>query len=228
MASWRICRRKRDEGIQAFRHRIRAGCALAGKFKTAFPNGKPEDKKDEKRKTAIRRTRTKSRGKEADDSLKEIQRENTVILVGDADMLFDRVRLQPVQTLFRHRFRPANGNLSLAQNAVEQLTGDSNLINVRSRATQNRPFTRVKAMEAAANEKFQSEIKRLEDSRQRSAAQSQRTAAGEEGQRSALYPLAGTAGRIGEAPHGRSRMRKSGSSRCRKTCAKKSSRSKPN
>jgi ABC-type uncharacterized transport system involved in gliding motility auxiliary subunit len=63
-----------------------------------------------------------------------------------------------------------NANLNLAQNVLEQMTGDSNLIAVRSRATLNRPFTRVKELEAAANEKFQSEIKRLEDS----AADSQR------------------------------------------------------
>ena len=87
-----------------------------------------------------------------------------MILVGDADMLFDRVALQPVQTLFGTAYTPANGNLSFAQNSIEQLTGDNNLIGVRSRATVARPFTRVKAMETAANEKFQSEIKRLEDS----------------------------------------------------------------
>jgi ABC-type uncharacterized transport system involved in gliding motility auxiliary subunit len=73
------------------------------------------------------------------------------------------VALQPVQTLFGTAYAPANGNLGFAQNAIEQMTGDSNLIGVRSRATVSRPFTRVKAMEAVANEKFQSEIKRLED-----------------------------------------------------------------
>jgi len=34
---------------------------------------------------------------------------------------------------------------------------------VRSRATLNRPFTRIQKMETAANEKFQSEIKQLEE-----------------------------------------------------------------
>jgi len=58
-----------------------------------------------------------------------------------------------------------NANLSLAQNLVEQMTGDSNLIAVRSRATLNRPFEKVQKMEAAANEKFQGEIKRLQESR---------------------------------------------------------------
>ena len=41
-----------------------------------------------------------------------------------------------------------NGNLNFAQSAVEQLTGDNNLIAVRSRATQTRPFTRIQEMEA--------------------------------------------------------------------------------
>jgi transketolase len=57
-----------------------------------------------------------------------------------------------------------------AQGAVEQFSGDSNLIAVRSRATQNRPFEKIKAIEATANEKFQSEIKSLEDN----ASESQR------------------------------------------------------
>jgi len=139
---------------------------LTGKFKTAFPNGKPEDKKDEPKKDADKKDADKKpEEKKPDDSLKETAQDNTVILLGDADMLFDRVALQPIQTLFGTAYAPANGNLSFVQNTVEQLTGDNNLIAVRSRATLNRPFTRIKALETAANEKFQSEIKRLEDSK---------------------------------------------------------------
>jgi ABC-type uncharacterized transport system involved in gliding motility auxiliary subunit len=136
---------------------------LTGKFKTAFPNGPPEDKKEDEKKDAAKADKQADEKKPA-DSLKETEKDNTVILVGDADMLYDRVALQPINTLFGTAYSPANGNLSFAQNAIEQLTGDSNLIGVRSRATIARPFTRVKAMEAAANERFQSEIKRLEDS----------------------------------------------------------------
>ena len=57
-----------------------------------------------------------------------------------------------------------NGNLNLAQNAVEQLTGDNNLITVRSRAIQNRPFTLVKKMQAEAEDNYRSKIKEMEDS----------------------------------------------------------------
>jgi len=141
---------------------------LTGKFKTAFPNGKPEDKKEEEKKDADKKPEEKVADKAAekkpDDSLKETRQDNAVILVGDADMLFDNVALRQTQTPFGVLSQAMNGNLNFAQNAVEQLTGDNNLIGVRSRATQNRPFTRIKRMESAANEKFQSEIKRLEES----------------------------------------------------------------
>jgi ABC-type uncharacterized transport system involved in gliding motility auxiliary subunit len=138
---------------------------LTGKFKTAFPNGKPEDKKEDEKKDGDKKEGDKkAEEKKPDDSLKETKQDNAVILVGDADMLSDRVALRQVQTLFGGAaYVPANGNFSFVQNAIEQLTGDNNLIAVRSRATANRPFTRIRAMEASANEKFQSEIKKLEE-----------------------------------------------------------------
>jgi len=131
---------------------------LTGKFKTAFPNGRPEEKKEDD-KTGDKKPAASKPG----ESLKE-SKETAVLLVGDADMLADAVALEQVQTLFGVALRPRNGNFSFAQNAIEQLSGDSDLISVRSRATLSRPFTRIQAMETAANEKFQSEVKRLEDS----------------------------------------------------------------
>jgi ABC-type uncharacterized transport system involved in gliding motility auxiliary subunit len=136
---------------------------LTGKFKTAFPNGKPEDKADAEKKDGDKKPEEKPAEKKPDDSLKEGKQESSVILVGDADMLFDRVALREVQTLFGTAYTVANGNLSFAQGAVEQLSGDNNLISVRSRATLNRPFTRVKDMELEASKKYQGEMKRLQD-----------------------------------------------------------------
>jgi ABC-type uncharacterized transport system involved in gliding motility auxiliary subunit len=137
---------------------------LTGKFKTAFPNGKPEDKKEEEKKDDAKKPEEKADQKKPDNSLKESSQENTVILVGDADMIYDHFALRQMQSPFGNLSMPLNGNLNFAQNAIEQLTGDNNLIAVRSRAIQNRPFERVRKMEAAANAKFQSEIKRLQDS----------------------------------------------------------------
>jgi ABC-type uncharacterized transport system involved in gliding motility auxiliary subunit len=142
---------------------------LAGKFKTAFPAGKPEEKKDEakkddEKKDGDKKPEDKSAEKKTDDSLKETKQDNVVILVGDADMLFDHFALRQMQSPFGNISMAMNGNLNFAQNAVEQLTGDSNLIGVRSRTVQNRPFTRVRKMQAEAEENYRSKIKELEDS----------------------------------------------------------------
>ena len=141
---------------------------LSGKFKTAFPDGAPQEKKDEKSDTE-KKDEKKPDEKKAGDWLKETKGDNTVVLFGDADLLYDPFTIRRIDSPFGALQMAMNANLNLAQNIIEQMTGDNNLIAVRSRATLNRPFTRVKEMEAAANEKFQSEIKRLEDS----AAQAQ-------------------------------------------------------
>lgn len=123
---------------------------LTGKFKTAFPDGPPSDATDTNKVAAA--------------SLKESAGENSVILVGDADMVYDQFALRQVQTPFGNFATPLNGNLSFAQNAVAQMTGDNDLISVRSRATQNRPFTVIKKMQAQAAQAYQSKIQDLEDS----------------------------------------------------------------
>ncbi len=133
---------------------------LTGKFKTAFPDGAPEEKKDD----ADKKDEKKPEDKKA-DSLKESKTETTVVLFGDADLLYDPFTVRRMDTPFGALQTAMNANLSLAQNLVEQMTGDNNLIAVRSRATLNRPFEKVQQMEAAANERFQSEIKRLQESR---------------------------------------------------------------
>jgi gliding motility-associatede transport system auxiliary component len=133
---------------------------LTGKFKTAFPDGEPKDKKDD----ADKKDEKKPDEQKPSDSLKECKTDNTVVLFGDADMLYDPFTIRKMDSPFGQLQMAMNANLNLAQNVVEQMTGDNNLIAVRSRATLARPFTRIKAMEAAANERFQSEIKRLEDS----------------------------------------------------------------
>jgi ABC-type uncharacterized transport system involved in gliding motility auxiliary subunit len=132
---------------------------LTGKFKTAFPDGKPKDTPDAKDEAG--------KDKPAADngpSLKESTKDTAVILVGDADLLYDQFAAQ-VQEIFGQKIvYPRNGNLNLIQNMVEQLGGDNNLIAVRSRATMNRPFTRVNRMKAEAEQRFQAKIKELEKS----------------------------------------------------------------
>jgi ABC-type uncharacterized transport system involved in gliding motility auxiliary subunit len=137
---------------------------LTGKFKTAFPEGKPAEKKDDKA-DADKKDEKKPEEKKPDDSLKETKGDNAVVLFGDSDMLYDPFTIQRQDTFIGQIVRAMNANLNLAQNIVEQMTGDSNLIAVRSRATLNRPLTTVQHMEEKAQQQFQGEIKKLEESR---------------------------------------------------------------
>ncbi|HEX3797299.1 MAG TPA: Gldg family protein [Verrucomicrobiae bacterium] len=122
---------------------------LTGKFKTAFPDGQPKDKDS-------------TNAAPAGNSLKESTDSPVVVLFGDADMMADQFCLRQQQTFLGTEVIPANGNLILAQNLVDQLGGDVNLITVRSRAAMDRPFTRIKALQAKAEEASQSKIKAFE------------------------------------------------------------------
>lgn len=124
---------------------------LTGKFKTAFPDGKPaaskpddQEKKDEPKA----------------DVLKESKEDGIVYLLGDSDFLYDPYCVR-VDRMFRVAV-PFNGNLSLGQNLVEQVAGDSSLIGARSRATVRRPFTVIQEKQAEAAKKFQAEIARFQ------------------------------------------------------------------
>jgi ABC-type uncharacterized transport system involved in gliding motility auxiliary subunit len=164
---------------------------LTGKFKTAFPEGKP--KAAESKEGEPPKPEEKKEEKPAEESLKESAQENAVVLVGDADMIQDQIAVtEAMNPLSGQRMvMPQNGNLAFAQGAVEQLTGDNNLITVRSRASRERPFTVVKKMQADAESNYRSKIKELEGSlaeAQRKLNELQRTKASEGGQRFILSP----------------------------------------
>jgi ABC-type uncharacterized transport system involved in gliding motility auxiliary subunit len=126
---------------------------LTGKFKTAFPDGPPKAAKDDK---------GEANDPSKEPQLKESKADGVVILVGDSDMLNDQVCVQ-VQNFMGYRLvRPLNGNLNLMQSLVEQLSGDNDLISLRSRASLNRPFTRLNEMEAKAGREWQDKLKDLE------------------------------------------------------------------
>ena len=126
---------------------------LTGKFKTAFPDGPPK-------------VGTNAVPQNTVAGLKEGVGTNTVVLVGDADMLADDFALREENTPFGTFAEVMNGNLGFAENAIEQLAGGEDLIAIRSRAVEDRPFTVIKRMETAAEHQFQSKINDLQNSLQ--------------------------------------------------------------
>jgi ABC-type uncharacterized transport system involved in gliding motility auxiliary subunit len=133
---------------------------LEGKFKTAFPEGKPETKSEEKDKDS-KKDEKKPEDK-SKDTLKETKGDNAVLLIGDADWLYDQFSVEVMNFLGQKIIRPRNSNLPLAQNVIEQFAGDQNLIGVRSRATLTRPFTVVQEMQAKATQRYQAKIAELQ------------------------------------------------------------------
>jgi len=131
---------------------------LTGKFRTAFPEGrpKPEDRGEKKAAKAA-----DAKGEAA--QLKESAADNAVVLVGDSDFINDGAAVQ-IQEIFGQRIViPRNGNLAFAQALVDQFAGDPALIKLRSRASAARPFTVIRDMEAKAQQAYLGKIKELED-----------------------------------------------------------------
>jgi len=139
---------------------------LAGKFRTAFPEGRPtlEDKGDKNAAKAPERKAAKaSDAKPEAAQLKESAGENAVVLVGDSDFINDGAAVQ-VQEIFGQRIViPRNGNIAFAQALVDQFAGDPALIKLRGRASAARPFTVIRDMEAKAQQAYLGKIKELED-----------------------------------------------------------------
>jgi ABC-type uncharacterized transport system involved in gliding motility auxiliary subunit len=100
----------------------------------------------------------------AASSLKETLKDKTsnLILVGDVDFLHDAFAVEIMNLGPIRQAIPRNQNLSLVQNLVENVAGDSRLISLRSRASTRRPFTLLNRMQAAAEGRMSDKIKDLE------------------------------------------------------------------
>jgi ABC-type uncharacterized transport system involved in gliding motility auxiliary subunit len=128
---------------------------LSGKFKSAFPNGRPEP--------MVRPGEKKPEPPKDEKHLREAAADNQVVLVSDVDMLSDGAAVE-VQDVFGQKVVvPRNGNLAFVQGLVEQFSGDQNLMGLRSRASFTRPLTVIRTMEAQAQQQYLGKIKQLED-----------------------------------------------------------------
>ena len=133
--------------------------SLKGKFKTAFPDGKPAaaDSDDEAEKT-----KDDSNG----EHLSESSEENSVLLVGDTDLLVNDYSVRVQRTIFGNTAQMINGNLAFIGNAVEKMGGNSNLITIRSREDQNRPFEKINEMQQEAQKNFDAQLKTAQETLQ--------------------------------------------------------------
>lgn len=120
---------------------------LDGTFKTAFPKG-PDYVEGST--NAVPKVTASGTG--------------SVFLFADSDFIADAVCVRVVDTLFGQQAMLQGDNLSLFSNIVEQFAGRAELIGLRSRGPSDRPFAKVKALQAEAEKKFRAEAEKLEKS----------------------------------------------------------------
>jgi ABC-type uncharacterized transport system involved in gliding motility auxiliary subunit len=144
---------------------------LSGNFPSAFPDGPPavaddgdaegrenEEQDDEPPASAEPENGADAATEESGTSpshLSEAAEAGNVIVVADVDMLSDRMWVQ-VQNFFGQEIANAFAdNGTFVVNALDNLSGSNDLIDVRSRASYSRPFTRVADLRAQAEARFQ-------------------------------------------------------------------------
>lgn len=126
---------------------------LNGKFKTAFPDGDPSQKKDDTKKEDKDASKEKP-----SEALKEASSVGNVFLIADTDAFSNQgaYRIQNLGGM--QAAMPYNGNSALLLNVIDQAASSSDLIGARSRASSRRPFTLIREMEARAEQKVGDEI----------------------------------------------------------------------
>lgn len=174
------------------------GVHIKGKFKSAFPNGRPNAPGVSKETGGAEQDATKpastattppvsvtttpvsaedkpvaaepKKEEKKDDSLKEsIDSERNVIVFSDADMLYDAFCLR--QGDLGVGLVTNGGNLPMLLNTVEVLAGGGDLIQVRNRKSPIRPFSKLKEMREEVEEKYRPKLVSLEAERQKLAEQ---------------------------------------------------------
>jgi ABC-type uncharacterized transport system involved in gliding motility auxiliary subunit len=139
------------EGFQPTGERYLIAARATGKLKTAYPDGKPGG------------DAPAAPGAPAPVVLRESTQPANLVLVADTDVLTDMMWVQR-DNFFGQRFAQAfanNGDLVL--NAVDNLTGNSDLISIRGRATFVRPFERVEDLRRQAEDQFRNKERELEE-----------------------------------------------------------------
>lgn len=117
---------------------------LSGAVSTAFPQGAPKIEGESVQETLPQHIAVAS---------VPIQ----VIVVADTDVLADRMWADVQDFYGQKTARAFASNADMVTNMMEALTGSANLIDLRSRGTFQRPFTRVDELERTASSRLREE-----------------------------------------------------------------------
>jgi ABC-type uncharacterized transport system involved in gliding motility auxiliary subunit len=138
------------DGFQPTGERYVIAARLSGKLKTAFPNGKPAAGAGPAPVAANI------------VALKESTQPANIVVVADTDLLTDNLWVRN-QSFFGQRFATAwANNGDFVFNAIDNLTGNADLISIRGRASFVRPFERVESLRRDAEGRFRTKEQELQ------------------------------------------------------------------
>ena len=128
---------------------------LTGAFTTAFPKGDPEAVPPADANATVPK----------DNALKVVRKDTSpvVVLVGDVDLLNDQLAAQPRQDAFGQFVGFRNSNFAFVMNLADYLTGDDDLIRVRSQSQRDRPLELLDRMIEKKTRETQKELETLND-----------------------------------------------------------------
>ena len=168
---------------------------ITGPARSAFPDGPPVTESSQESDngtgdaTDTDNTAVETASDEEADSetaarphLSESAGDIAVILVSDSDLLADRMWAQSQQVLGQRVINAFASNGDFIINALDNLSGSTELVNIRSRGRYARPFTRVLALQREADERLRQEetalLERLSQTEQQLMALNQEGASG--------------------------------------------------
>lgn len=166
---------------------------ISGPARSAFPDGPPvmENETDEQSDDADQTSDTAgtetASAEESEQTmsrphLSESDGDIAVIVVSDSDLLADRMWAQSQQVLGQRVINAFASNGDFIINALDNLSGSTELVNIRSRGRYARPFTRVLALQREADERLRQEetalLERLSQTEQQLMALNQEDAGG--------------------------------------------------
>jgi len=120
---------------------------FSGRANSAFPDGSPPPKKDDK-------NTDKKEAEPLPAHLKETKKDLNLIVFADTDLLTSRFWVRE-QNFFGQNIQvPVSNNADFLVNALDNLSGSQALISLRSRGLSIRPFYRIKDLSTAAEQKY--------------------------------------------------------------------------
>ncbi|HZF30458.1 MAG TPA: Gldg family protein [Gammaproteobacteria bacterium] len=127
---------------------------LEGALKSAYPDGPPKAEKPEGRDAPVDTALASQHIASTENA--------SIVLVGDVDMLSDRLWAQAQSFLGQRIVSAFANNGDFVFGALDNLSGSADLIGLRSRATFTRPFTRVEKLQRDADARFSDTEKQLQ------------------------------------------------------------------